>query len=49
MNMTFWWQGKDNDAITLQDIRLIPGMRGVVGLYLIFQLGKPGRQIRFWR
>lgn len=31
MKMTFRWYGKDEDKITLQQIRQIPGMEGVVG------------------
>jgi len=30
MKMTFRWYGKDNDKITLEQIRQIPGMQGVV-------------------
>ncbi len=30
MRMTFRWYGKDNDIITLKQIRQIPGMKGIV-------------------
>ncbi len=40
MIMTFRWYGKDNDAITLKDIRQIPGMRGVVGALFDIPVGE---------
>lgn len=30
MNMTFRWYGKDNDAVTLENIKEIPGVKGIV-------------------
>ena len=32
MKMTFRWYGKDSDPITLQQIKQIPGMTGIMGL-----------------
>lgn len=40
MEMTFRWYGKENDKITLQDIRQIPGMRGVVGALFDIPVGE---------
>lgn len=40
MIMTFRWYGRDNDNITLQDIRQIPGMRGVVGALFDIPVGE---------
>ena len=31
MRMTFRWYGEKDDKITLQEIRQIPGMDGIVG------------------
>lgn len=39
--MTFRWYGKDNDKITLKDIRQIPGMRGIVGALFDVPVGEP--------
>ena len=30
MNMTFRWYGKDNDTVTLENIKQIPGVKGIV-------------------
>lgn len=40
MKMTFRWYGKDDDKITLQDIRQIPGMRGIVGALFDVPVGE---------
>ena len=32
MKMTYRWYGKDSDPITLQQIKQIPGMTGIMGL-----------------
>lgn len=38
--MTFRWYGKDEDKITLQDIRQIPGIQGVVGALFDVPVGE---------
>lgn len=30
MNITFRWYGKDNDTVTLEHIKQIPGVKGIV-------------------
>ena len=30
MNITFRWYGKDNDTVTLENIKQIPGVKGIV-------------------
>lgn len=40
MIMTFRWYGRENDSITLQDIRQIPGMRGIVGALFDVPVGE---------
>ncbi|MFP3472680.1 mannonate dehydratase, partial [Micrococcus sp. SIMBA_144] len=30
MNITFRWFGRDNDTVSLEDIRQIPGVKGIV-------------------
>lgn len=40
MKMTFRWYGKDEDKITLQQIRQIPGMHGVVGALFDVPVGE---------
>ena len=30
MNITFRWYGRDNDTVTLDHIRQIPGTKGIV-------------------
>ncbi len=40
MKMTFRWYGKDEDKITLQNIRQIPGMQGVVGALFDVPVGE---------
>lgn len=40
MKMTFRWYGHDEDKITLQQIRQIPGMQGVVGALFDVPVGE---------
>jgi mannonate dehydratase len=40
MKMTFRWYGSDNDKITLEQIRQIPGIDGVVGALFDIPVGK---------
>lgn len=40
MKMTFRWYGRDEDKITLQQIRQIPGMQGVVGALFDVPVGE---------
>ena len=37
MKMTLRWFGKDFDSVTLQQIRQIPGVTGVITTYMIFR------------
>ena len=30
MNITFRWYGKDNDTVTLEQVKQIPGTKGIV-------------------
>jgi len=40
MIMSFRWYGKENDSISLQNIRQIPGMKGVVGALFDVPVGE---------
>ncbi len=40
MKMTFRWYGSKDDAITLQQIRQIPGMQGIVGALFDIPVGE---------
>ncbi|WP_334352663.1 mannonate dehydratase [Companilactobacillus sp. HBUAS56257] len=40
MEMTFRWYGKENDKISLKDIKQIPGVRGVVGTLFDVPVGE---------
>lgn len=40
MKMTFRWYGKEEDKITLQQIRQIPGMQGIVGALFDVPVGE---------
>ncbi|MDD4368785.1 MAG: mannonate dehydratase [Oscillospiraceae bacterium] len=41
MKMTFRWYGSDSDKITLQEIRQIPGMSGIMGVLDYKAAGEP--------
>ena len=41
MEMTFRWYGPKNDNITLQEIRQIPGVSGIVGCLMDIPVGEP--------
>jgi mannonate dehydratase len=40
MKMTFRWFGKDNDTVSLDDIRQIPGVEGIVGALYHIPIGE---------
>ena len=43
MQMTFRWFGKDLDTVSLEQIKQIPGVVGVVPALIIFLQAKRGR------
>ncbi len=44
MRMTFRWYGEGNDSVTLEQIKQIPGVEGLVWAYIIALLGKYGQK-----
>ena len=34
MNITFRWYGRDNDTVTLEQIKQIPGTKGIVWAFI---------------
>ena len=50
MQMTMRWFGPDEDKVTLEQIRQVPGIEGVVGALYDVPVAKSGRwkRLRRW-